>query len=369
MTVIRVLSGPAVLAAAIGVGAIVAQEKRITTWLPAPAVILESREESYSSRIGSRVRSGRRVRIRYAYFLSDGSLESDRIYPGPLSSTSGESASLRARFPVGASVKAYVDPMDPTRAFLVPHRSFLPHLIILLVAAPLGALAAGIATGGIRHLRSGESVDAVPRRRKGGFYSVPPFRSYRALRNASAAALAVFGPAGTLTFVHFMARSPEPSAPAGVALIAWLLLVAALTWAVLTRTWVHHRMEDGRLGIRPRRPAAGQTLELEFDQPVRTEVGATAVELTLVGERHTSRLAGGKVRSKTLRVARVRVRLPVEGGASPGRPIHVAGALEVPAAAVTAGGVLRWRVEARTRTWGPDYRTRFLIGDAGGEDE
>ena len=157
--VTRVLAGLAILVAAIGAAAVAAQERRLTRWLPTPAVILESGEETVRTRFGT----GRHLRIRYRYRAGDDEHESRRIHPGPMSTTAGESASLRERFPVGAAATAYVDPSDPTRAFLVPERSFLPYLLVLLVAAPLGALAAGLATGGVRFVRSGEREHVAPR--------------------------------------------------------------------------------------------------------------------------------------------------------------------------------------------------------------
>src|SRR6185295_19179028 len=73
------------------------------------------------------------------------------------------------------------------------HQSFRPYLVALLVEAPLGALAAGLSTGGVRFVRSGERESPAPvEDGSTGWFAVAPFRRYLALRDSAAAALAVF---------------------------------------------------------------------------------------------------------------------------------------------------------------------------------
>jgi uncharacterized protein DUF3592 len=359
MTVTRVLAGLALLAAATSAAIIVAQEHRLSTWRPVPAVVIESSERTYRTYKGG---SSRSVRIRYLYRADGREYESTRVYPGPLAATGGDSAELRMRFYVGAAATAFVNPDDPSQAFLVPLRSFLPYLIGLLVAAPLGALAAGLATGGIRYVRSSERETPAPVEDRRGWFVVRPFRPYRALRNAAAAALAVFAPVGAIAFVDYFGRPGPKGATAVFALLAWLALLARLAWAVVKRTWVGGRLDDARLAIRPSHPVAGTPLHVVFDQPVRTDLWVRAVDLTLVVERLTVGLVNRKARTKKVEIARKRLRLPVDARAWPSSPIHVEGTLEVPAEGTEEGGFLSWRIEARTRMNGPDYVTRFPIG-------
>jgi hypothetical protein len=248
-------------------------------------------------------------------------------------------------------------------------RSFVPYLIVLLVAAPLGALAAGLATGGVRFVSSSEREHPAPREDERGLFAVPAFRSYLALRDSAAAAFAVFLIVGGAALVDYFGREPKPGGTAVLALLAWLWILVRLLWAVFKRTWVGRRLEDGRLAIRPRYPEAGRTLRVVFEQPVRTDVFVRAVDLTLIAERTTARRRGGKVRHKTVRVVRQRLRLPVEGRAWPGTPLQVEGAFEVSPEGVPGDGWLRWRIEARTRIQGPDYATRFPIGMPDEDDE
>ncbi|HYU42796.1 MAG TPA: hypothetical protein VEQ84_11665 [Vicinamibacteria bacterium] len=251
----------------------------------------------------------------------------------------------------------------------VGERSFKPYLIVLLVAAPLGALAAGLATGGVRHVRSSERENPAPVEDESGWFVVPPFRAYRALRNAAAAALAVFTLAGGIAFVDHFGRPGSSDATAVLALLAWMALLARLAWAVVKRTWVGRRLEDGRLAIRPSYPVAGGTLQVRFDQAVRTDLWVRAVDLTLVVERLTVRTAHGRTRTRKAEIARRRLRLTVDARMWPTAPLHVEGALEVPAEATADGGFLFWRIDARTRMSGPDYVTRFPIGGPDDEDD
>ena len=255
-----------------------------------------------------------------------------------------------------------------------PERAFLPYLVVLCVAAPLGALAAGLATGGVRHVRSGERENPAPVEDTSGWFVVPIFRSYRALRDSAAAALAVFMVVGGVTFVDYYGR-PGPTGPTAVfALLAWMGLLARLAWAAAKRTWVSRRLDDARLAIRPRYPVAGETLHVRFDQAARTDLWVRAVDLTLVVERLTVRVVNRKTRTKKVEIARVPLRVPFDTRVWPAAPLRTEGALTVPSQATEDGGFLFWRIDVRTRTAGPDYVTRFPIGapddeDDGSEDE
>jgi hypothetical protein len=218
-------------------------------------------------------------------------------------------------------------------------------------------------------VRSSERENPAPVEDAGGWFVVPAFRSYRALRNAAAAALAVFTLAGGIAFVDYFGRPGPTGTTAVLALLAWMALLTRLVWAVVKRTWVTGRLDDGRLAIRPAYPVAGDTLHVRYDQSVRKDLWVRAVDLTLVAERLTVRLEGGRTRTKKAEIARRRLRVPVDARAWPAAPLHVEGALEVPADATEEGGFLSWRIDVRTRLRGPDYVTRFPIGAPEDEDD
>jgi hypothetical protein len=328
-------------------------------------MITESREVTVHRKGGPT----REVRVRYRYRADGREHESGRIYPGPWSTTAGDSEELRARFPAGSAATAYVDPDDPARAFLVPFRSFLPYLVALLVAAPLGALAAGLATHGVRYVRPGERENPAPVEEASGWFVVPIFRSYRALRDAAAGALAVFAVVGGIAFIDYYGRPGSTGATATLALLAWLGLLARLAWAVAKRTWVSGRLEDAQLAIRPGYPVAGQTVQVRFDQAARTDVFVRAVDLTLVVERLTVQRVNRRSGRKRVVIARVPLRLPFDTRVWPAAPLHAEGAIDVPDDATENGGFLSWRVDVRTRTAGPDYVTRFPIGAPDVDDD
>ena len=250
------------------------------------------------------------------------------------------------------------------------HQSFRPYLVALLVAAPLGALAAGLSTGGVRFVRSGERENPAPvEDGSTGWFAVAPFRRYLALRDSAAAALAVFFLVGGIAFVDYFGRPGEKEGLAVLALLAWLALMARLAWGATKRTLVGRRLDDARLLIQPGYPVAGATLHVRFEQPVRTDIFVRAVDLTLVAERLTSRLAGGKQKIEKKVIARHPLSLPVNGRAWPAAPVQLEGAIEVSPDATEGGGFLSWWIEARTRVAGPDYVTRFHIGAPDDEEE
>jgi len=62
-------------------------------------------------------------------------------------------------------------------------------------------------------------------------------------------------------------------------------------------------------------------------------------------------------------------RVPFDTRVWPAAPLHAESAIAVPADATGNGGFLFWRIDARTRTAGPDYVTRFPIGAPDDEDD
>src|SRR5688572_19509709 len=82
--------------------------------------------------------------------------------------------------------------------------SFVSHLVFLL-GVPFFALAAGVATGGVEYVPSGASASG-PRKGPEGWWELPPFRRWLAMRNASAAAWALLAVAGFFAFVDYFAK-------------------------------------------------------------------------------------------------------------------------------------------------------------------
>jgi hypothetical protein len=243
-----------------------------------------------------------------------------------------------------------------------PAPSFLPHALVLLGATPLLCLGAGLATGGVRHVRSGERETPAPADDGHGWHRVPVFRPGRALARASAATFALTTVLGLVTFVDYFGRTTRPHGGALLLLLAWLALLPRLLWAVVRRVLAGRSMDEARLALRPSWPVAGAPLHVRYEQEMRRDVDVRAVDLTLVADRYTWRMRSGRVRGHKRTVVRERLRLPAGAACRPGAPLRVEGAWTVPESAVPGDGRLRWRVEARTRVFGPDYATVFPIG-------
>jgi hypothetical protein len=303
-----------------------------------------------------------RIRIRYRYQAGGRTHEAERIYPGPIGSGSGD-RELLARFLVGTRTTAWHHPRDPARAFLLPEHSFLPYLIFL-GASPLAALAAGIATGGVRYVSSRERDVPPPHDAGDGWGEVEVFRPWLALRASSAAALAVFGAFGLLAFGHYFAVAPRPGALAVLGLLGWLALLARLAWAVVKRTLVARTVGEARVTVRPLLPVSGDAFHVRVEQAVRRETRVRALDASLVAERTEPRRRG--TRQKV--VFRETATLLRDTPATPYRPLRAEHAFPVPPTPFHEGGFVRWRVEVRTRLAGPDYRTRFPLAEPDEEE-
>jgi hypothetical protein len=357
--VVRVLVALSLVPTLLGTWAALEQARRIGGWTPVPAEIVRAEAVVRRTRGGSETR----IEIRYRYAAGGATREADRLYPGPLASGSGDRA-LLARFPVGARVTARHDPRDPARAFLLPEPGFLPYLLFL-AGAPLAALAAGVATGGVRFVHSRERDVPPPRDARDDWWEVEVFRPWLALRDSSAAALAVFGVFGILAFGHFLAVAPSPGALAVLVLLGWLALLGRLAWAVVKRTLVARTVREARVTVRPVVPVPGEAFHVRVEQAVRGETRVRALEASLVAERTELRRRG--TRQKV--VFRETAMLLRDTPASPMRPLRGEHAFPVPPAPLHEGGIVRWRVEVRTRLLGPDYRTRFPLAEPDEEQE
>jgi hypothetical protein len=248
-----------------------------------------------------------------------------------------------------------------------PHpASFASHLVFLL-GMPFLALAAGVATRGVEYVRSGVSAGG-PQKRPDGWWELAPFRRWLAMRNASAAAWVLLAVAGFFAFVDYFAKARAPGLLAPLVLLVWLWVVARLFWSAFKRTVVAGSLQEARLFIRPGHLVPGGSLGLRVEQAAapsaRRGASLRAVEATLVCDETVTRTKlNGKPTSRTTTVHRQTVVLGRDLTARAEAPARGEGVLEVPAQ-VGQGGYQRWRVEVRTRLFGPDYTSRFDVAVA-----
>jgi hypothetical protein len=355
---IAVFCGLGTLTAAFGAWGALEQHRRIRTWTEVPAVVLES--ESYVRR-GSTY-----ARIRYRYRADGADRESERLLPGPYSGGSGRDQVYLARFPAGAAVTAWHDPARPGKSFLIPFHSFVPYLIVLFSVA-FFAGAAGVATRGVEVSPSGGPV-ARARRGADGWWEVPVFREWLAMRNASLAAATLLLAAGFFVFVDYFAKERDPGATPFLAILCWLALLVRLGWSVFKRTAVARRVAEARLFVRDRVPVPGRPFAVRVEQapatPAARGTSIRALEARLVCEETILPRKGpsyAKVAwSETLVLGRDLL-------ATADRAARGEGTIEVPGR-VGGEGWPRWRVEVRTRLLGADYRTRFPLHAPDDED-
>jgi len=357
--VARVLAILSVVPALLGGWAAFEQHRRVTGWTPVAAEVVRSEAVVRRTRGSPETR----VALRYRYEAGGVTHEAERIYPGPLGSGSGD-PELLVRFPVGARTTARHHPRDPARAFLLPEHGFLPYLVFL-AASPLAALAAGVATGGVRFVSSREREVPPPRETEAGWWEVEVFRPWLALRASAAAAFAVFGAFGLVAFGHYLAVAPRPGALAVLALLGWLALLARLAWAVVKRTLVARTVREARVTVRPLAPSPGAAFHVRVQQAVRRETRVRALEASLIAERTELRRRG--TRKKV--VFRDTATLLRDTPATSYRPLLGEHAFSVPPTPFHEGGFVRWRVEVRTRLAGPDYRTRFPLAEPDEEED
>lgn len=97
---------------------------KVRTWPVVSGTILESSVETDAD-------SNSYPRVRYTYRLNGKEFESDRILPlGEIASTGGYSARVVARYPIGAVVKVYVNPMNSIDSAL---ENTIPALIPVML--------------------------------------------------------------------------------------------------------------------------------------------------------------------------------------------------------------------------------------------
>jgi len=240
-----------------------------------------------------------------------------------------------------------------------PTHGFLPYLIFLS-ASPLFALAGSMASGA---LRAGGPDVAPLRKARGGFWAVEVVRPSLVLRNGAAAALGVFALFGAMAFGSYLAVvEGAPSALAVVSFLLWLGLMAWFARVVVARTLTAAVLEEARVFVRPEAPRPDAPFQVRVEQRSRGAAVATrGIAVTLIGVRSTSRLRGGRLRTREERVFQERKQALPPGRLTPDEDTAGECAFTVPARAFDPVASLRFRLVVRTRLRGPDYRAGYPL--------
>jgi hypothetical protein len=135
----------------LGVGATMAfnENRRLTTYRPVEATVLSTRVDEHSDSDGSTYEPV----VEYRYFVNDRPYTASRVTPLKMSRSGRWAHRVIAKYSVGATYMAYYDPADPSEAFLMRTRSFIPWAFILIPT--IGLILLGVAFRGSRELARG----------------------------------------------------------------------------------------------------------------------------------------------------------------------------------------------------------------------
>jgi hypothetical protein len=143
------------------------QVYRIMTWQPAAATVMTS---TVQAKRGAKGGVTYQPQVSYWYRINGQEYVANGVTPITISGGRSWAQSITARFTPGAAVTAYVDPRDPTRAYVVREFSPIPLWMLAIVLAMWGLLTwmmrrnggAGLAPGdlGVQVVGAGQSVSA-----------------------------------------------------------------------------------------------------------------------------------------------------------------------------------------------------------------
>ena len=113
------------------------ENRRLTTYRPVEATVLGTRVEEHSDSDGSTYEPV----VEYRYYVNDRPYTASRVTPLKVSRSGRWAYRVIARYQTGATYTAYYDPAEPSEAFLMRTRSFLPWAFVLIPTIGLVMLA------------------------------------------------------------------------------------------------------------------------------------------------------------------------------------------------------------------------------------
>ena len=145
--VIGVMALVGVVFLGVGVQSWRVERERLATYVPVDATVVGT-SIATSPGTGDDDRPTYRPVVRYSYAVGDRRYEADRVTPLKESRSGDWAQRVVARYAAGMRVTAYVDPRDPSQAFLDRRRSPLPWFFMgfsTVYLAFLGLFAAAAA--------------------------------------------------------------------------------------------------------------------------------------------------------------------------------------------------------------------------------
>ncbi len=271
----------------VGVGYHMVQEQhqKITTFQPVPAEVQSAHVATIRSRDSDGdMRTSYKPVVRYRYEVDGRRHTSETVTVLDETMARFLAQGIVDRYAEGGQVEAYVNPEDPTDAFLLREYTFFPYVFMLF---PMLFLAVGVGVG----------VGVVPWRRPpepqpalGEWYEVRPVRRLKDKRNAALIVAATWQILGYLAYGHYF-RVAEP--PYG-----WFAVISTGVYIALGLIPIgvfiyYYRlsaiMRDATLLMDRPYARLGEDLTVCVMQDVFRNMHIDAVEATLICDRTSKR--------------------------------------------------------------------------------
>jgi hypothetical protein len=132
----------------LGIGATMLsrENRRLTTYRPVEATVLDTRVDEHRDSDGSTYEPV----VVYRYYVNDRPYTASRVTPLKMSRSGRWASRVVAKYRTGATYTAYYDPAEPSEAFLMRTRSVIPWAFVMIPG--IGLVMLGIAFRGSRDL-------------------------------------------------------------------------------------------------------------------------------------------------------------------------------------------------------------------------
>lgn len=257
------------------------QHHKISTFEPVSAEVKGTSIETVRSRDSEgRTRTSYKPIVNYTYVINGRQYSSGIVTPLDETMSHSSASDVINSYRKGQRIEAYVNPDDPTDAFLLREYTFFPYIFLLFPMLFL-AIAAGVGIGATQWRRPLEPQPSL-----GEWYEVRPVRRLKDKRNAALIVAATWQAFGYLGYGHYFRVAEAP--------YGWLAVISTGVYVGLGLVPVVFFVYYFRLSSLIRdatllvdRPYArlGEDLTVCVMQDLFRNLHIDAVELTLVCDR------------------------------------------------------------------------------------
>ncbi|MCC6580470.1 MAG: DUF3592 domain-containing protein [Phycisphaeraceae bacterium] len=265
------------------------QHQKLRTYQPVAAIIMGTDVKKHVSHDKDGTSVTYEPIITYRYEAANQSHQSSDVFPLSLSQSRGWAQRVVANYRSGSHATAYVNPADPSKAFLIPHRAYFPYIFTQF---PMLFLLVGFQI--LSYRSPGSNDRRPPQQRATGEFVLRPVKSIRGRAVGALVLTIAWLGVGGASAGHYFLFADQPyemlafiAAPiyAGVGFVP----VGMLIYNVL----VLRDLDEPTVMTDTDRFLLGQPFTLLFEQRVRTAMKITSVKAKLVCQR-TMRTRSGK---------------------------------------------------------------------------